>query len=64
MQSYSGRNTAKHKVLEKYHSPRPVQCVVDVEGDGGGECESQMGDHCYQVYPGRPHKLLELKNQA
>ena len=41
----------------------PVLGVVDVEGEGAGDGEGQVGDHGHQVNPGRPVEGLEVESE-
>ena len=40
----------------------PVLGVVDVEGEGAGDGEGQVGDHGHQVNPGRPVEGLDIES--
>ena len=36
--------------------------IVNVEGEGAGDGECQVGDHGHQVNPGRPVEGLEIES--
>ena len=43
----------------KYLFISPILCIVDVEGEGAGDGEGQVGDGGHQVHPGGPGEVLQ-----